>query len=131
MASIQKSIEIKRSAEQAWAALRAVGKAHQLFAPVLADAQVEGDLRTARFANGMVVHERILDIDEKSRRVAYTVVDGPGMSYHHASMQIVETGEGRCTFVWITDFLPPEARPVLAPLIDYGTTSLKANLERR
>lgn len=130
MASIQKSIEIKRGAEQAWAALRVVGNAHQLFAPVLADAELDGDVRTARFANGMVVHERILDIDEKTRRVAYTVVDGPGMSYHHASMQIVDAGEDRCKFVWITDFLPAEAGPVLAPLIDYGTTSLKANLER-
>ena len=73
-----------------------------------------------RFANGMVVRERILDIDESSRRVAYTALDGPGMSYHHASMQIVEGGQGRCRFVWITDFLPAELKGTLAPLIELG-----------
>jgi hypothetical protein len=130
MASIQKSVEVEVGAEQAWAALRLVGDAHKLFAPVLADAQLDGDTRTARFANGMVVHERMLDIDDGTRRVAYTVLDGPGMTYHHASMQIVEAGQGRCRFVWITDFLPAEVGSAIAPLIEHGTSALKSNLER-
>lgn len=131
MASIQQSIDISIAAERAWEALRIVGHVHRLFAPVLADAEMDGDLRIARFANGMVVHERILDVDEATHRVAYTVLDGPGMTYHHASMQIVETGQDRCRFVWITDFLPAEAAAALAPLIEHGTRALKANLELR
>jgi hypothetical protein len=130
MASIQKSVEVEVGAAQAWAALRLVGNAHTLFAPVLVDAQLEGDTRTAHFANGMIVHERMLDIDEPTRRVAYTVLDGPGISYHHASMQIVEAGPDRCRFVWITDFLPAEVGAAIAPLIEQGTKALKANLER-
>ena len=52
------------------------------------------------------------------------------MSYHHASMQIVDGGQGRCRFVWITDFLPAELKGTLAPLIEQGSAALKANLER-
>jgi hypothetical protein len=72
----------------------------------------------------------MLDIDDGTRRVAYTVLDGPGMTYHHASMQIVEAGQGRCRFVWITDFLPAEVGSAIAPLIEHGTSALKSNLER-
>ena len=130
MASIQQQIDLEVAADQAWAALRVVGDAHKLFAPVLVDAQLQGDTRTVRFANGMILQERILDIDEATRRVAYTVLDGPGMAYHHASMQIVGDGQGRSTFVWITDFFPAEIGSALAPLIEQGTRALKANLER-
>jgi hypothetical protein len=129
MASIREQVVVDVSAEKAWAFVRRVGDAHKLFAPVLADAQLDGDTRTVRFANGMVVHERILDVDDERRRVSYTAIDVPGMAYHHASMQIVEGGPGRCLFVWITDFLPNEIDGHLRPLIEQGAKALKANLE--
>ena len=130
MASIRKSVDVAVDRGTAWAALRRVGDPHELFAPVLTSGRLEGDTRTVTFANGMTVRERILDVDEASCRVAYTVLDGPGMSYHHASMEIVDAGNGRCRFVWTTDFLPPEIGGTLTPLIDQGTAARKANLER-
>ncbi len=92
MASIHKEIAVEVEPDAAWAALRNVGDAHRLFAPVLTECRLEGDVRTVRFANGMVLHEQILDVDDARRRVAYAAVDGPGMTYHHASMQVVEAG---------------------------------------
>ena len=68
-------------------------------------------------------------MDESSRRVAYSVLDSPGLTYHHASMQIVEDGPQRCRFVWTTDFLPAESAPAIRPVIEAGTKALKANLE--
>jgi hypothetical protein len=130
MASIYKELAIEVSPEQAWAALRRVGDAHTLFAPVLVHAQLDDDVRTVRFANGMVLQERILDVDDERRRVAYTALDGPGMTYHHASMQVVDEGRGRCLFVWITDFLPRDMSDNLTPLIEQGAKALKSNLER-
>jgi Polyketide cyclase / dehydrase and lipid transport len=129
MASIREERGVEVSAAKAWAALRDVGNAHKLFAPVLAGAELQGDTRTARFANGMVAHERIVDVSDERRRVAYSVLDGPGMTFHHASMEIVDAGPGRCRFVWITDFLPDEVSGNLAPLIKQGTDALKTNLE--
>jgi hypothetical protein len=129
MASIHHAITVDVDAARAWTALQAVGAAHQLFAPVLVDGELKGDTRRVTFANGMEVHERILDVDEKHRRVAYTVLDGPGMTYHHASMQIVQNGPGRCEFVWITDFLPADIAGNLMPLIEAGSRALKKNVE--
>lgn len=130
MASIRTEIVIDVGVEPAWAALRRVERPHTLFAPVLVGAEIDGDVRTVRFANGMVVHERILDVDEEHRRLAYAVVDPQGMTFHHASMQLEIAGPGRCAFVWITDFLPAEAAAALQPLIDQGAEALKRNLEK-
>ena len=131
MASIYKQTTLEVDSETAWTALREVGDAHKLFAPVLTDGRLNGDTRTVTFANGMVVRERILDVDNERKRVAYTVLDGPGMTYHHASMQIVDAGGGRCRFIWITDFLPGDLAQTLTPLIEQGTDALKRNLDAR
>ena len=129
MASIHKEQTLDVDGDKAWARLRVVADAHKLFSPVLVDCQLNGDTRTVRFANGMVVTERILAVDDVKRRVAYAVQDGPGMAYHHASMQIVDVGPGRCTFIWITDFLPEEVGSNIAPLVEQGSSALKRNLE--
>jgi Polyketide cyclase / dehydrase and lipid transport len=131
MASIHQQTSVEVGADRAWAAVRQVGDAHTLFAPVLVEGKLDRDVRTVRFANGMIVRERILDVDDERRRVAYTVLDGPGMTYHHASMQIVDAGPNRSLFIWITDFLPHEIGGDLAPLIDQGAKALKSNLEAR
>jgi len=131
MASIHRQVAVEVDADEAWAALRLVGDAHKLFAPVLVDGHLEGEIRTVRFANGMVARERIVDVDDERRRVAYSAMDAPGMSYHHASMQVVDAGPGRCQFIWITDFLPTDIRGNLAPLIEQGARALKNNLEAR
>jgi hypothetical protein len=130
MASIRKEIVVDVAAEPAWEALSRVGQPHALFAPVLTEANLDGDVRTVHFANGMVLRERILDVDEAHMRIAYAVIEPQGMTYHHASMEIGPAGPGRCTFVWITDFLPAEAASGLQPLIDQGADALKRNLEQ-
>jgi hypothetical protein len=129
MASIHIESPVAVSADTAWQALRQVGRADRLFAPVLEGATVDGDTRTVHFANGPVMRERIIDVDEARRRVAYSALDAPGLTYHHASMQIVEDGPQRCRFVWTTDFQPAESAAGLRPVIEAGTQALKANLE--
>lgn len=130
MASIRKEIVIDVGVEPAWDALRRIEAPHALFAPVLVGAEMQGDVRTVRFADGTVVRERILDVDDEHRRVAYAVIDQPGMTYHHASMQLDIAGPGRCVFVWITDVLPAEAVIALQPLIESGAEAFKRTLER-
>lgn len=129
MASILEQVAVEVEPDEAWAVLRDVGEAHRLFAPVLAEARLDGDIRTVRFANGMTVRERIVAIDDEQHRVAYSAQDVPGLTYHHSSMQIVNAGSGRCLFVWITDFLPKEMEGSLRPLIQQGARALKSNLE--
>ena len=130
MAAIYKESIVNVSAEKAWSALGSVGEADKLFGPVLVDSHLEGDVRVVRFANGTVLHERILDLDENRRRIAYTALDAPGLTYHHASMQIRDEAPGQCLFTWITDFTPAEMSGQLLPLIEQGTHAFKFNLEK-
>jgi len=128
MASIHKEVLLDVPVDQAWAALRDVGNAHRLFAGVLVDAKLDGDVRTVTFANGMVARERIIDIDDRRHRVAYAAQGDP-FSHHSASMQVFGEPDGRARFVWTSDFLPADVGPKIAPLIEEGCRALKRNLE--
>jgi Polyketide cyclase / dehydrase and lipid transport len=131
MASIHKQVAVDVDAKTAWQSLRQIENAHELFEPVLTSCRLEGGMRIVQFANGMVVREHILDVDEGRRRVAYAALDVPGMTYHHASMQVVEEGPGRCRFVWVTDFMPEEVGARIAPLIEQGAAAFKRHVEKR
>src|SRR5204862_136059 len=103
MTSLHKDIEIHAPAAAVWEALRDVGRPHERITPgVLTNSTYDGEVRTVTFANGSVVRERIVDIDEQRRRVAYAVIDGP-FEYHHASMEVFEAGPDTSRIVWITD----------------------------
>jgi len=128
MASLRREENVDLSADRVWAALRDVGNAHRVFAGVLADSSIDGDVRTVTFANGMVVRERIVDIDDVERRLVYSVIDGM-FEHHSASMQVVPEGEGTCRFVWVSDFLPNDRMAMVAPLVDQGSQALVRNLE--
>jgi hypothetical protein len=129
MASIRREITLEAGADAAWAALREPGLAHEAFAPVLIGSELDGDVRTVRFAAGMVARERILDVDDEHRRIAYAALDVAGVQYHHASMQIDTAGPGRCLFVWITDVLPDAAAVGITPLVEAGVAAFKRNVE--
>ena len=119
MASLYREIPLETEAARAWETLRDSHNIAQIFAGVLTDAHVVGDLRTVTFANGNVVQERIVAVDDAHMRVAYTVC-GPNFEQHAASMQIVAEAAGRCRLVWISDFLPDERRAMIEPLMDAG-----------
>jgi len=130
MPSIRKEIVVDVGVEPAWEALREAAAPHRLFTPILTATEMDGDVRTVHFADGTTIRERILDVDDEHRRVAYTVVDNASLLYHHASMQLDIAGPGRCLFVWITDVLPVEAAAQIQPLMERGAEALKRNLEQ-
>jgi carbon monoxide dehydrogenase subunit G len=129
MASIRKEIVVNTPPEQAWAALRDVGAVHTRLARqfVLAT-QLDGDSRLVTFANGEVVRERIVDIDDRARRLAYAVVDWR-TTHHNASFQVVPDGEGRCRIMWITDLLPDTLAELVGGFIEQGSAAIKRTLE--
>jgi hypothetical protein len=128
MASIRKTLDIAVPAATAWAALRQLDQTHRLFAPVLTDSRIEQDIRTVTFNGGMTVLERIIDVNDEGRRIAYTVI-GRGFDHHNASMEILELDAESCRFVWVTDLLPAERAALVQPLVEQGSAALKRNLE--
>ncbi|HET6408435.1 MAG TPA: SRPBCC family protein [Chthoniobacteraceae bacterium] len=130
MASILKDIVINTSAEKVWDVVRDIGAVHRRFVPgLVTDVRLESDARVVTFANGMVVRELIVDLNDETRRFAYAAVGGD-FKHHNASMQVFADGEGRCRLVWITDLLPDEIAQSIRAIIDQGAVIMQATLEQ-
>lgn len=128
MASIRKEILIHARSEDVWAAVRDVGAVHQRLVPgLVTDTRLEGNARIVTFANGKVVRELIVDIDDTSRRLVYAAVGGLS-THHNASMQVFDEG-GSSRLVWITDVLPNEVAGPIGALIEKGVGIIKQTLE--
>ena len=127
MASITKDIPLAVDAATAWAAIRDVGHPHLVFRGVLTDARMVGGDRIVTFANGLVVRERIVDVDDAARRLAYAVVDGP-FSHHHATFAVTAEPDGSSRLTWVADLLPDDVAPMVDGLMDQGAAAAAATL---
>ena len=129
MASIRREAFIEARPETAWSALRDVGALHTRLVPgFVVDTRLEDGARVVTFGNGMVARELIVDVDDESRRVAWSVVGGR-MTHHNASAQVIPEGAG-CRFVWIADLLPHELAPLITTMIEQGLAVIKKTLEQ-
>lgn len=130
MASIRREIEINARPETAWAALRDVGALHRRLVPgFVTDVRLEEGARVVTFGNGMVARELIVDVDDETRRVVWSVVGGI-MTHHNGSAQVFPEGTVGCRFVWIADLLPNDVAPPIAAMMEQGMVVIKQTLER-
>ena len=129
MASIRKELIVDAPADHVWAALRDIGQVHtRLAREFVIDTRLDGDSRLVTFANGEVVRERIVDIDDRARRLAYAVVDWR-TTHHNASFQVTPDGDGRSRLTWITDMLPDSLADLVGGFVDQGCVAIKRTLE--
>lgn len=128
MASVRKVIDIDASPEQLWAAVKDVGAVHQRLARgFVTDVRLEHDARVVTFANGFVVRELIVTIDDGNRRLVYAAVGGR-TTHHNASMQVCATGQNRSRLIWIADLLPDEVAPAVEAMMEQGCQAMRATL---
>jgi len=131
MASIRKEAVIQARPEHVWDAIRDVGAIHtRLARGFVTNTQLEHDSRLVTFANGAVVRERIVDVDDAARRLAYAVVEWRA-THHNASIQAFAEGDGRTLVVWIADLLPNDLAALVDGLMDQGVAAMKNTLESR
>jgi carbon monoxide dehydrogenase subunit G len=129
MASIHKEIAVNASPERVWDAIRDVGAVHKRLAPgFVTDTRLEGDARVVTFASGLVARELIVDLDDRARRLVWSVV-GSKMTHHNASLQVFPDGEARSRVVWIADLLPNELRDYIGGMIEQGMATMKKTLD--
>src|SRR6187200_1225873 len=129
MAAIHKEIQIERSKEFVWEAIRDVGAIHQRLVPgFVVDCKLEGDSRIVTFANGMVVRELIVDVDDKRCRHVWSARGEP-LTHHNASIQVFAIGPHKCRLVWIADLLPNEVAGTISQMIQQGLATMKQTLE--
>ena len=129
MATIRKEIVLRASPDAVWSAVRDVGQVHRRLVPgVLVDARLDGDARVVTFANGLVVRERIVSLDDEARRFCWSAVGGR-LSHHNASMQVFPDGTGGARLVWIADLLPDDMEPAIRTLMEMGSAAIEKTLE--
>ena len=129
MASIRREILVAVPPARVWDALRDWGALHERLVPGFAVAtEVDGRDRLVTFFNGTVYRERIVDVDDVSRRLAWSIVDGP-YQHHNASAQVLEAPDGRTRFVWIADLLPDEAAERTSRSMERALKTIKQSLE--
>jgi uncharacterized protein YndB with AHSA1/START domain len=130
MASIHKEMLIDAPAERVWAAIRDVGEIHtRLAREFVVDTRVDGTSRLVTFANGVVVREQIVDIDDNVRRLAYSIVEWR-LTHHNASFQVFAVGRTRSRLVWIADLLPDELSDLVDGFMEQGCAAITRTFER-
>ena len=129
MATIRRKLETTASADDAWAVIRDVGALHTRLAPdFVADTKLEPGARVVTFANGMVVREPIVTIDDEARRLVWTA-EGGRTTHYNAALEVMGRPGGGAVVVWTADFLPDDVKPQLAGLIEAGTRAMKRSLD--
>ena len=129
MASIHKELQFTARPADVWAAVRDVGAIHtRLARGFVADTQLDGDIRTVTFANGVVARERIINCDDEAHRLVWSVVGAP-FEHHNGSIQVFADGDNRARLVWIADLLPNEIAPHIEGMMAQGMAAMQKTLE--
>jgi carbon monoxide dehydrogenase subunit G len=128
MATIQKEIEIHASPERVWEALSDVGALHtRLAAGFVVDTKMDSNARVVTFANGMVVREDIVTVDDASRRVVWAII-GQQFVHYNGAAQVFDHPDGS-RFVWTADMLPDDAAGNVDAMMVAGIAAIKETLE--
>ncbi len=131
MASIHREIRIGARPDAVWDAVRDFGVPHTRLAPgFLTDSRLEDGARVVTFANGLVARELLVDCDDATRRLVWSVVGSPRLTHHNASLQVFADGTHGTRVVWIADLLPNDVAGQIAAMIDQGLAAMKKTLER-
>jgi carbon monoxide dehydrogenase subunit G len=128
MASIRKEIVTSARPQSVWDAIRDIGALHTRLVPgFVLDTRVEPEARIVTFANGMVIKEPIVTVDDESRRLVWGA-ESEALTHYNASVQAFSEGTGT-RVVWIADFLPHEAASMVGPMMEQGMAAMKKALD--
>jgi hypothetical protein len=131
MASIHKEILIDAPLEDVWDALRDWGALHERLAPgFVTDVHLDGSDRIVTFFTGAVARELLVDLDDETRRLVWSVVGGP-YTHHNGSAQAFMHDHDRTRFVWIADLLPNDLAARTGQLMEQGLGVIKKTLEAK
>lgn len=94
MASIRKEIVTSASPQSVWDAIRDVGALHTRLVPgFVQDTRLEPGARVVTFANGMVVKEPIVAIDDDDRRLVWSAESDRFKHYNSSFMKKAMDGQ--------------------------------------
>jgi uncharacterized protein YndB with AHSA1/START domain len=118
------------SPDAVWAALRDIGALHTRLVPgFVVDTKLEPGGRIVTFANGRVVREPIIDINDEAKRLVWSAI-ADQLNHYNASAQVFAEPDGGARVVWIADLLPHEAASTVGLMMEQGMAAMKPALDR-
>jgi hypothetical protein len=130
MATIYTQFVVKASPEFVWEAIRDVGAVHTRLAQgFVTNTVLEGTVRTVTFANGFVVREQIVSVNDELRRLAYSAVGGRA-THHNAYFQVFADADRGSQVLWVTDLLPDDVQGAIAQMVELGAAAIVKTLEQ-
>lgn len=130
MASRVKEIITRARPDEAWDAIRDTGALHTRLAPgFVVDTRLEPGARIVTFANGAVVREPIVALDDSARRLVWSA-QGGRTTHYNAAIEVHAAIRGGARIVWTVDFLPDALADEIAAAMDAGLAAMKATLDR-
>lgn len=129
MASVEREIRTRTRVETVWDAVRDVGALHTRLVPgFVVDTVLKPGARVVTFANGLVVREAIITLDDERRRLVWSA-EGGGLRHYNAALQIWPDGGGS-RIVWLADLLPDERAPDVTRMMEHGLRAMQAALDK-
>lgn len=127
MATIRKELSTGTAPDSVWDAVRDIGALHRRLVPgFVVDTRLEPEARVVTFANGMVIKEPIVTLDDAERRLVWTA-EGATLRHYNASLQVFPAGSGS-RVVWTADFLPHDAAPRIEGMMEAGMAAMRTAL---
>lgn len=131
MASVVHDIRIAADPGEVWDAVRDFGALHRRVAPGLVTDTVIDDgpplARIVSFADGTVLRELIVAVDDARRRLVWAI-DGPPVDHHNGALQVFDDAGGS-RVVWTADVLPAALAEPFGNLMQHGLATMKTTLE--
>jgi hypothetical protein len=130
MALLRTEISIAAAPADVWDVIRDFAAGPLRMAPgfVLGCEADTGD-RVVTFADGVVVHERFVELDDAERRIVYGVVGGSVQPDHDTAQMQVVPEDGGSRFIWTRDLRPDELAAGFQAAMDRGAEVIKRTLE--
>jgi hypothetical protein len=130
VATIRSELKTRASASDVWSAVRDVGALHTRLVPgFVIDTKLEPGARIVTFANGIVVHEPIVTIDDEARRLVWSA-EGGRTSHYNSALQVSELADGSTSVVWTVDFLPDDVGGFLSKATEAGMAAMQRSLDK-
>jgi uncharacterized protein YndB with AHSA1/START domain len=132
MTSIAVEITTDASPERVWDAIRDIGALHTRLAPgFVLNTELVPEGRRVTFANGPVVIEPIISLNDELRRLAWTAKGSPsGPTHYNAAAQVFARETGGSRVVWTVDILPDEAATPISAMMKQGAAAMSTALAR-
>ena len=130
MALLRTEISIAAAPADVWEVIRYFAAGPLRMAPGhVVGCQADADVRVFTFADGVVVHEQFVELDDAERRIVYGVVGGSVQPDHDTAQMQVVAEDGGCRFIWTRDLRPDELAPGFQAAMGRGAEVIKRTLE--